>query len=91
VTDNDPPCIRRISPTGEVTSITGAFPLSTHSLPPSFHPFVAGYHLGNVNGAASRARFTELAGLAVTDSGDLVVVDQGTHSLKLITIEIKDD
>ncbi|MBV8582834.1 MAG: hypothetical protein JO241_02470, partial [Candidatus Eremiobacteraeota bacterium] len=68
--------IRRVTPSGVVTTIAGSGALDASRL------WVAG---GYANGPAASARFNEPKAVAVSSSGDVVVADTANHCLRVIS------
>ena len=69
--------IRRVSDSGEVSTLAGT----------GGGPSGLGGLSGAVDGKGSQAQFNSPAGLAITKSGDLVVADTGNSMLRKVTSE----
>lgn len=71
LTDSGANVVRKISPTGVVSTLAGGGSTGTQE--------------GNVDGVGTAALFSSLNGLAVDGAGNVYVADGGNHSIRKIT------
>jgi sugar lactone lactonase YvrE len=75
VTDGGNNTIRKVTPTGVVTTVAGLAEIEDHGNPVG----------GNSDGTGNAARFSAPSGLALDRAGNVYVADTGNHTLRKVT------